>query len=283
MMKTATIYSFPFVKKSLLTVLVIILMTLLQAFRPAGVQAQTTAPEILKAMDKVLFAPKDKVLNLEMVMTDLNSKKEKVKKAEIFQKGADKKLFVYTYPPSDKGIATLSLPGEMYIYLPMFKKPKKITNMAEGNSMNKSDFSLEDMATKPYSERFTPKLLNSTATSWELELKPKDPKASYSKLIVAVNKAHHYPEKIVYFDKKGQKLKEATYHFKKIGNYWVSDKVTMTDLKKKHRTVITMTDIRLNQGLSDSIFTLENLTNAGVAKKTEKKAEKKAARNENKH
>ncbi len=243
---------------------------------PAG--AQSSAKEILAAMDKVLFAPKDKENTMEMVMTDLKTNKEKIKKAKIYQKGTDKKLFVYTYPPSDKGIATLTLLGEMYLYLPMFKKPKKITNMAEGNSMNKSDFSLEDMPSKPYGERYTPKLLKTNTSSWVLELKPKENKPTYSKLVVTINKAHHYPEKIEYYDKKGAKIKEMLYHFKKTGGYWVADKVTMTDLKKNHRTTITMTDIRINQGLSDSIFTLEHLTNTGVAQKTEKKAEKKAAR-----
>ena len=245
--------------------------------------AQDNAKEILASMDKVLFAPKDKEMDLQMVMTDMMTKKEKIKKARIYQKGADKKLFVYTYPQSDKGIATLTIPGSIYIYLPMFKKPKKITNMADGNAMNKSDFSLEDMPTEPYSERYTPTLLNTTSSSWVLELKPKEDKPTYSKLVVTVNKVHRYPEKIVYFDKKGSKIKEADYHFKKIGNYWVSDRVTMTDLKKNHRTAITMTDIKLNQGLSDSIFTLEHLTNTGVAQKTQKKAEKKAAKTQKKN
>jgi outer membrane lipoprotein-sorting protein len=246
------------------------------------VQAQDNAAQILAAMDKVLLAPRDKELNLEMVMTDLKTNKEKIKKAKIYQKGTDKKLFIYTYPQSDKGIATLSLPDELYIYLPMFKNPKKITNMAEGNSFNKSDFSLEDMPSKPYSKSFEPTLVSSDASAWVLALKPKEDKPTYSKLVVTVNKAHHYPEKIEYYDKKGTKIKEAVYHFRKIGNYWVSDKVTMTDLKKKHNTAITMTDIRLNQGLKDSIFTLEHLTNTGAAQKTEKKAEKKAARTEGK-
>ncbi len=281
-MKAKTIFSDSPVKAPFIITFLILTTFLALFLFPAEVRAQTTAPEILKAMDKVLFAPKDKELSLEMVMTDLKTHKEKIKKAELYQKGADKKLFVYTYPSSDKGIATLTLPGEMYLYLPMFKKPKKITNMAESNNMNKSDFSLEDMATSPYSERYTPKLLSSNAASWVLELTPKDPKATYSKLVITVNKAHHYPEKIAYYDKKGQKIKESTYQFKKIGNYWVSYQATMTDLKKKHRTVITMTDIKINQGLSDNVFTLENLTNAGVAKKTEKKAEKKAARSQGK-
>ncbi len=248
---------------------------------PGRLHAQT-AEQILASMDKVLFAPKDKVLNIEMKMTDLKTQKSKIKKAKIYQKGTDRKLFVYTYPPSDKGIATLSLPDALYIYLPMFKKPKRITNLAEGNSFNKSDFSLEDMPSKPYAESFVPMLSGEDASTWVLTLKPKDAKYNYGSLKVTVNKAHRYPEKIEYFDKKGTKIKEAVYHFRKVGPYWVSDKITMTDLKKKHRTTITMSDIRVDQGLSDSLFTLDHLTHTGVAQKAEKKAEKKAARSEDK-
>jgi len=242
--------------------------------------AAQSADEILASMDQVLFAPRDKQLRLEMKMTDLKTGKTRVKKATIYQKGMDRKLFVYTYPPSDKGIATLSLPDALYIYLPMFKKPKKITNLAEGNSFNKSDFSLEDMASKPYADRYTAKLLKSTATAWVLELKPREQNPTYGKLVVTVNKAHRYPEKIEYYDKKGTKIKEGVYHYKQVGRYWVADKVEMTDLKKRHRTTITMDEIKVDQGLSDSIFTLEHLTRTGQAQKTEKKAEKKAARSQ---
>lgn len=230
------------------------------AFAKTDAEGQETAAVILSKLDKTIFAIKDRTVEIEMTMIDLKTQKQKVKKAILLQKGADKKLFRYTFPKNDEGISTLSLPdGTVYLYLPMFKKPKKITNMAEGNAFNSSDFSIQDMATKPYAEAYTPKLVKTTDNTYVLDLKPKADKPRYGRLTLTVNKSHHYLEKIEYFDKNGQKVKEAVYKYKKIGNYWVADHVTMKDLKKEHMTRLVMSNIKINQGLKDDLFTVENL------------------------
>jgi outer membrane lipoprotein-sorting protein len=219
-----------------------------------------SAGSILSKMDKTLLAVKDKTADVELEMTNLNNGKGNVKRASLMQKGSDKKIFRYTYPKSDNGIATLTLPKAVYLYLPMFKKPKKITNMAQSNTFNKTDFSLSDASHLPYSKNFTPKLKETTATDYVLELTPKNDIEDYSRLIVYVNKVNYYPDKIIYFDKKGDKLKEAAYKYKKTGKYWVADVVTMTNFKRNHKTTIKMTNIKINQGLKDSDFTVEKIT-----------------------
>lgn len=222
--------------------------------------AQTDADLMLHKMDKTLFSYQDKTANVKMVLTNLTSNKEKVKEAILMQKDSNKKLFRYTSPKSDKGIATLSLPNnEIYLYLPLFKKPKKITNLAEKNTFNKSDFSISDMATKSYAEKYSAKIIKSDATYNILELKPKEGKSNYNRIVVYVNKNYFYPEKFEYFNHKNQLIKIAKYHYVKNNGYWVADVVSMEDLKKKHKTTISMTNIELNKGLKDEIFTLENL------------------------
>lgn len=222
--------------------------------------AQTNANLILKKMDKTIFSYIDKTANVKMVLTNLTSKKEKVKEAILMQKDSNKKLFRYTSPKSDKGIATLSLPNnEIYLYLPLFKKPKKITNLAEKNAFNKSDFSISDMATKSYAEKYSAQIINKDATYYVLELKPKQEKSNYNHIIVYVNKIYFYPERFEYYNHKNQLIKIAKYHYVKNNGLWVADVVSMEDLKKKHKTTISMTNIELNKGLKDEIFTLENL------------------------
>ncbi len=236
-----------------------ILPLLFWAFTIAGI-AQTDASHLLKKMDETVFAIKDKTVNIKMVMVNLKSKKEKIKKAILIQKGTNMKLFRYIYPQSDSGIATLSLPNdEIYLYLPLFKKPKKITNLAESNAFNQSDFSVEDMATKAYSEKYTAVLKNTNATTFEVDLKPKSDNTSYSHIVVYINKENYYPEKFDFYNRKNQLVKKATYHYVKISGFWIADVVTMQDLKKSHKTTIYMSNIKLNQGLSDDLFTLENL------------------------
>ena len=229
-------------------------------YSKVSVIGQTDADQLLLKMDKTVFAAKDKSSNIKMVMVNLKSGKEKTKKAVMMQKGVDMKLFRYTFPKSDSGIATLSLPNnEIYLYLPLFKKPKKITNLAEKNAFNQSDFSVSDMATKSYAESFSATLVSTNEFTYVVDLKPKSDDAPYSHQVVYINKEYYYPEQFDFYDKKNQMVKKAIYNYAKINNYWVSDEISMEDLKKDHKTTIYMSDIKINQGLKDDLFTLENL------------------------
>jgi len=223
--------------------------------------AQEDAKAILSKMDQVIYSIKDKSADLKMVLINLKNGKENIKKAMILQKGHNKKLFRYIYPKADSGIATLTLPdNEIYLYLPLFKSVKKITSNNDGGAFTKSDFSLKDTPTKPYSDLYTPQLSETNDTAYILTLVPKAGNTDYSKLIAVIDKKNYYLDKLEYYNPKGLKQKEAVYHYRKIDGLWVADKVTMTDLKKNHRTEIMMTNIKINTGLSDDLFTMEKLT-----------------------
>lgn len=228
----------------------------LLTFIPAKGQ---NAGQILKKVDNTILAVKDKTADVVMEMTNTSTGKGTIKKAILMQKGADKKIFRYTYPKSDNGIATLTLPDAVYLYLPMFKKPKKITNMAQSKTFNKSDFSLSDAGLLPYEKHFTAKLVKTTSTEYILKLTPKQDLEEYGSLVMTVNKKHYYPDKIEYYDKSGSLLKEGVYNYKNIGKYWVADVITMTNLKKGHKTTVKMTNIKINKGLKDKDFTVEKL------------------------
>jgi len=220
---------------------------------------KTEADSLLKKMDQTASEIKDKSSNIEMILVNLSTKKEKIKKAVIIQKDGDKKLFRYTFPKSDEGIATLSLPnGEMYLYLPLFKKPKKITNLAEGR-LNTSDFSIKDMAIMLYSENYNAEILQSRETNYVLDLNSKNDEVDYKHLVVYLHKKFFYPEKIEYYGESGIE-KISTTKYKKIDGLWVAYEVTMQNIKKMHKTTIIMTDIKINQGLKDDEFTLEKLS-----------------------
>jgi outer membrane lipoprotein-sorting protein len=224
------------------------------------------AAEILNSMDKIIFSPKDRQGKISIILID-KSGKEKIREAVMFQKGNDKKLYRYTKPESQAGIATLSLPGdEMWLYLPAFGKPKKISNTDEKQSFNNTDFSYEDMIPAPYAERYTPELLGTENDLYILNLVPKTGKSDYSKIIARVNKEHGYPLSMEYFDLKGRKTKEATYVYERAGKYWNASEVVMKDLVKVHSTKILLSEMKYDQGLSDDLFLVENMKPAGGKK-----------------
>ena len=67
------------------------------------------AHNLLAKLDNIMFAPEDKQGKIAIILVDKNGE-EKAREAEMFQKGRDKKLYRYTKPEKQAGIATLSLP-----------------------------------------------------------------------------------------------------------------------------------------------------------------------------
>jgi outer membrane lipoprotein-sorting protein len=219
-----------------------------------------SAASLLTGMDQLMSAPKDKEANVKMVLKD-RSGKEKVREAIMMQKGQYKKLYRYTFPEKQIGIATLSLPDDViWLFMPAFNKAVKITLLSKSQAFTGTDFSYEDMSGSSYSERFTPKILSSPEDkNYQLELMPKSMKSKYSKIIVYLDKTHLYPLRMEYFDKNKVYFKNATYKYKKQGKYWYAEEVLMTDLKKEHSTGIILTDMKFDQDIDDNVFTVENL------------------------
>ncbi len=217
------------------------------------------ANSILEKMDYIVNAPKDKAGTVKIILIDKTGK-EKVREAEMLQKGPHMKLYRYTKPDSQAGIATLTLPDNvMWLYLPAFGKPKKISMLTKDSSFNNTDFSYEDMATTPYAERFTPELIESSGDFYLLKLIPKSGKSNYSKIIAKISKNNGYVESMDIYNLKDEKFKEATYKYEKVGKYWNASEVLMKDLEKNHSTKILVTDVKFDTGLSDDIFLVENL------------------------
>jgi len=242
--------------KTILTTTYFFILIFLAGMLPAHTQDAT---ELLNNMYQIMFSPKDKQANVKIILTN-KSGKEKVQEAVMMQKGTDKKLYRFTQPESQAGRASLSLPGGViWMYMPAFGTTTKMTLFAKSQAFNGTDFSTEDMATTPYQERFTPTLIETNDDAFVLELIPISKKSNYSKIIVRLNKTNFYPILMEYFNKGGVKVKEATYKYQQAEPYWYAKEVVMTTLKKDHSTKILLTEVKFDQGLSDDLFTVENL------------------------
>ncbi len=215
---------------------------------------------LIKNMDQLMQAPSDKQGNVKIILSDLKSGKIKEREAIMKQKGKDKRKYQYTQPESQAGIATLSLPdGVMWMYMPAFGKPKKISLLSKSQAFTGTDFSYEDMETESYTERYIPSFVAEEEKTHAIELVPKSDKSKYAKIIAHIDKNDNYPVLMEYFDNGNNKFKEATYKYKFSGKYWYAEEVVMTDLKKEHSTTIEMKDVKFDQGLSDDEFSVENL------------------------
>ena len=235
----------------------IVFITLLVAGSLLAANAQD-ANAILNKMDDVMYGPKDMTAINTIVLIDKNGKEE-TREAFIKQKGNDKRIMRFTAPASQAGISVLALPDDvMYMYLPAFGKERRISSSVKNQNFAGTDFSYDDMEPKPYIEKYTPRLLETEANAYIIELIPIG-RSDYSKLIAKVNKTYYYPEHMEYYDRGNTKIKEAKYSFKKVGDYWNAAEIEMKNLKKNHITKMQTADVKYDVGLSDDEFTVRKL------------------------
>jgi len=219
------------------------------------------ADSLLRKMDNLMSAFKDRTATVKIILTD-NKGEVKEREAEMKQKGTDMKLYRYTKPEKQAGVCTLSLPGDvMWLFMPAFDEPIRISLLAKSQAFTGTDFSYEDMESRSYSQRYSPSLLETSDPKvYVLKLEPApDNKSKYTKILLYLNKEFFYPEKMEYFDKRDEMIKVATYKYSKQGKYWYAEEVLMKDLKKNHSTGIIMTELKFDQGLKDDEFTVEKL------------------------
>lgn len=225
-------------------------------------EKQLTASETLKLIDDVINAPKDQDSKVKLILVDKDGKEE-VRETSMFQKGSDKRMVKFLSPASQRGIAFLSLPDDiMYLYLPAFKKVRRIASHVKNTKFAGTDFTYEDMEAKRYSEKYIPELLKKEENYYILQLKPKEGvKTDYSKLIMWVRVDNFYPTKIEHYD-RGNKLYKVMIREKieKVGEYWTSKESEMEDLKAEHKTKMIIVDVKFDSGLADEIFTKRYLS-----------------------
>jgi len=146
----------------------------------------------------------------------------------------------------------------MYLYLPAFKKVRRIASHIKNNKFAGTDFSsYEDMEAIRYTEKYIPTLQKTEEDHYILELIPqKGVKTDYSKLIMRVRTDIFYPAKIEHYDKVGKLYKVMVREkIEKVGEYWISKESTMEDLKAEHKTRMIIEEVIFDSGFPDDRFT----------------------------
>jgi outer membrane lipoprotein-sorting protein len=218
---------------------------------------QLTAIEILNKSDSVVNAPKDQDFKMKLILTDKNGS-EKERKINMIQKGSDKRMMKFLSPADQKGIAFLDLPDDkMYLYLPAFKKVRRIAGHIKNQKFAGTDFTYDDMATINYSDEYAPQLMSTSADYFILSLTPKNGiQKEYSKLKMWVRKDNFYPARIEYYDKNNNLWRTSDRRrIEKINNYWVSKELEIHDLKEDHRTKGILDQVAFDTGLNENLFT----------------------------
>ncbi len=220
-----------------------------------------TGEEILAKVDAVINAPKDMVAVQKMTLIDSDGS-TKEREVKIYQKGKEWRLVRFLSPADVRSVSFLRLAEDrMYLYMPAFRKVRRIASSIKNNNFMGTDFSYEDMSETEYGKNYSARLLRQKETSYILELIPKPgADVSYGKLVMEVNEDNYVYTKIDYYSPAGKLVKMLQVeNIEKIEGYWYGKKWEMKTIKDNHKTVLNLSEIKFNQNLSDNIFTQRNL------------------------
>lgn len=158
---------------------------------------------------------------------------------------------------------------DQWLYLPATGKPRRIASSGKKNRFMGTDFSYEDLRPEPL-DAYEYKLTGSEACDGKqcfvVEAVPKTDKekhdSGYSKRKFWILKDIYLSVKREFYDHTGTLEKiERSSDFKSLGGtLWRVNTVEMEDVKKRTKTILTVEERKINQGLSDQLFTERELT-----------------------
>lgn len=227
----------------------------------AAVSGQT-AEDILAAVEaKTTGAQAPRDMETTMRMTIVGDRGEpRVRELRAWSRNNpetdDWRIMKFLSPPDMRDIGFLVLAEDrMYLYLPEFRRVRRIASHNKRDSFMGSDFSYDDLGTSAYSAHYTPRLAGEEQGAWilELERKPGADKP-YKTVRLRVLKDIGLPDRMEMTDDSGTLWKVAEQEIGTAGTYRVPVRIVMRDLKAESHTVLEMENIRVDQDLGDDIF-----------------------------
>jgi hypothetical protein len=187
----------------------------------------------------------------------------------------DKVIFFSEYPPDDRGKSFMiwmyahKRPDE-WMYLPELRMVRKVTPSERHSHHDQNDDFAHSVLTEVDLAPRKPDLDEHTLLKDEVfnghddfvvESVPKGVSRDYpyQKTRRWITRDNFLPERIDYYDPTGLLIKRQTITWKRIGKDWVWKQVVGENLITDERTVLDITDIKLNSGLKDEVFSARTM------------------------
>jgi hypothetical protein len=251
------------------------------AQQPAGAAAPETttdaAPAASITSEEVLQKVEDRYVGktskaaMKMILID-SAGGEKERSLTIYRQKIDNanlNNFQHFHSPSDMMNTTFLInekdgSQEKFIYLPSFKKIRKIVSKDNNVRYVSSDFSYEDLDNFHAADYICEKLKEEKLDGEDIyvvECKKKSPDSQYSKFIFKISKEKELPLVALLHDKKsGSLIKQIENRkLKKVKNIWTPYEVEIKDVNNSSATKLVLEKIEYDINLSADTFTQRNM------------------------
>ncbi len=203
--------------------------------------------------------PKDVTAKLIMTLEDKRGNQMESTIKSYTKDNGKKQIMWFLSPPADRGISLYKIEksnkDEMKMWLPAFKKIRKISSRKKTEKFMNSDLTFEDLYNREIDDYTYELIFSEDSTYYILTSTPnKDIESSYSKHISWIDISSLLISKEESYGKSGVLVKTKEFDFIDIDNYSMVKQLSVTDKKTKHKTYLRFEDMKLNSGIKDSEF-----------------------------
>ena len=187
----------------------------------------------------------------------------------------DKAIFFSEYPPDDKDKSFMvwvydNKKNDEWMYLPELRMVRKVTpSEHHGHHDQEDDFShsvltqVDLVPREPDLDKHIRLKDDELAghPDFVIESVPKHASDDYpyQKTRRWITQDNFLPERIDYYSPAGALIKRQTIKWQKIGTAWVWEQVVGENLITNEKTVLDISDIKLNSGLQDEVFSARTM------------------------
>ena len=219
------------------------------------------AKEILEKVDAAMNTAKDQFFEYE-VLDEPPGKEQRQLGLQVSLKG-EKRLTKFTAPADVKGTTVLILTQtQMYVYLPAYKKVRRIASHVTNQGFLGTTYSNDDMALSRFSDKYTGKVLSQDDKTYKIEVNGiPGGEAPYPKIILTIDRTMNVPTVLEYYNAEGKNTKTETRTEYSCESKQCTARVQhMTDhTSSGHNTKLVRTKWKVNSGIEDKLFSKRNL------------------------
>ena len=223
-----------------------------------------TAEEIIKkAEDKM----RGESSYAEMKITTVRPKWSREMTLKSWSKGEKLSLIYIASPAREKGTVFLKKGKEVWNWIPSIERTIKLPPSMMSQSWMGTDMTNDDLVKESEKDNdFTHKLLGEELIGgrkcWKIELIPKEDAAIvWGKILSWVDQAEYITLKSEFYDEEGYLINRmVASDIKEMGGIVIPTRMEIIPVEEEgKKTIMEYISLKLNIGLEDSYFTLQNM------------------------
>ncbi|KLO24452.1 membrane protein [Marinitoga sp. 1197] len=220
-------------------------------------------------LDKVKDAHDNFKTEKSLVIMQLKSSNGEIREREfdmyLMHDGEDTLALVrFNKPAEVKRITLLTLSDdEIYLYMPAYRKTKRISGGAKNGKFVGSDFKYNDISLL-YNEQngdYDANLINETEKKYIVEIIPHESDSDYGKIVATIVKKDLLFEKIEFYNKANKLIKVMNFSgVKNFSGHILATKIELNNLEENHSTILIIKNVEFDISITKRFFNKRNIS-----------------------